>query len=166
MYNGLFSTTFNTEALLRVKAKIHYSGRGQPSSDPTSQAEMSTWKWSINRLCMRVCVDVDVCVCVDRLCLAHCWAVNRRWLWQEVGITILPMSLVFIFCLFRQHWLLQTRPGQILLHTQARTAAIHTQVYVCWICTHANSLCRRSVYSLKKEMKCVWGGVWAEDNLW
>lgn len=78
-------------------------------------------------------------VCMDRLCLAHCWAVNRRWLWQEVGITILPMSLVFIFCLFRQPWLLHTYPSQILLHTQQLFTL--RCVFVCVQVVHVRMLC-------------------------
>lgn len=64
----------------------------------------------------------------------HCWAVNRSWLWQEVGITMLPMRPMFIFCLFRQCWLLHTNthtsqldlPLHICTHTH--TPAAHTQV--------------------------------------
>lgn len=124
-----------------------------------TRAQMSTLKWSIKQPCVCVCVFV----CVYRLCLAHCWAVNRRWLWQEVGITILPMSLVFIFCLFCQRWLLQTHPSQILLYTSiytnthTHTAAIHIQVYACDQLYTCKCFVERrdvtSVYSLKKETK-------------
>lgn len=105
-----------------------------------------------------------VCVCVDRLCLAHCWAVNRRWLWQEVGITILPMSPVFIFCLFRQHWPLHTHIPARFFSTHTHTPAAHTQVCVhklhTWEC-----FVWFDVFTVSKR-KCVCPGMCVYVYVW
>lgn len=54
------------------------------------------------------------------------------------------MSLVFIFCLFRQCWLLQTHPGQIILYAHAHRAAIHTQVCLRVQVAHVRALCAKA----------------------
>lgn len=96
-------------------------------------------------------LNQPTCVCMHRLCFAHCWAVNRSWLWQEVGITILPMSPMFIFCLFRQCWLLHTHPP---LHACTDTHQLLTFRCVC-VCVYTQGAHVRVLFVEARSDDCL-----------